>query len=364
MLQESFAEDTRKVFVKIVANEIYKTLQLVTNTYFSCIAIIMNSAVFLTIAVKACLITAFYTTVITILDALLKIICLTMQYLTHRENTNFRIGLYHVVAMDVVVIVFNLLCIFFSIILISTHPTLLHEHLSNINEYFAYILFAFLLWRVTNLKMTYNVASNLNNNNLDISTGLAYSYYYGYLKIILPSTGTASKGMLEKLENAEDQHNITIPLKKLVILIPASGYIPPDLKQVSCQWMESAITLEEEKRDRAGIKQRSYKNLVYKIYPGGPNSGLNSVYIAVEGATPVLSLYQIQIHSHSHTKIFVNYMGKFVEKFYHVLKELVENDPECVDVCELLYYNDKNSDGTKVNVAQLLLQKISKKKLY
>lgn len=38
----------------------------------------------------------------------------------------------------------------------------------------------------------------------------------------------------------EASENVTIPVKKLFILIPESGYIPPDLSEASNYWLESA----------------------------------------------------------------------------------------------------------------------------
>lgn len=195
---------------------------------------------------------------------------------------------------------------------------------------------------------------------LDYGTGLAYSYYYGYLKVILPSTGNLNKGLIEKIENIEDIHNIKIIVHKLFILIPSSSYIPPDLKEASYQWMESAMDLEEEVRNRAGVKRRIYHNSVYKIYPNGQRSNVPQ-YIVVEGATPLLTFFEVQKHSHSETNIYKKYCKEIVQKFYTKLQELIDNDPECADLCELIYYDDYDYDNkTKINIAKILLERLSK----
>ncbi|XP_011332843.1 stimulator of interferon genes protein isoform X3 [Ooceraea biroi] len=141
---------------------------------------------------------------------------------------------------------------------------------------------------------------------LDYGTGMAYSYYYGYLRVILPSTGTATKGIIEKIENFEDNHNITFPVHRMFILIPSSGYIPPDLKDASCQWMESAQELEAETRNRAGTIRRNYHNSAYKIYPDGQKSS-KPKYVVVEGATPLLTYYEIQKHNHPESAVYQRY---------------------------------------------------------
>ncbi|KAL2734067.1 hypothetical protein V1478_003765 [Vespula squamosa] len=196
-------------------------------------------------------------------------------------------------------------------------------------------------------------------SGLDYGTGMAYSYYYGYLRIILPSTGTEAKGIYEKLENFEDIHNISISIKKLFILIPFSTYIPPDLKSLSYEWMENIQELEPEVRDRAGINKRSYHNNIYKIYVGGYKSRNESEYVAVEGATPLLTFFEVQKHFHPESAIYKKYCKEIIRAFYLKLKELIYNDPDCRDVCELIYYNDYNSDGTKVNIAEVILERIS-----
>ncbi|XP_014479373.1 PREDICTED: stimulator of interferon genes protein isoform X2 [Dinoponera quadriceps] len=161
---------------------------------------------------------------------------------------------------------------------------------------------------------------------LDYGTGMAYSYYYGYLRLVLPSSGTTSKGIVEKIENFEDTHNVSFPIHKLFILIPSSGYIPPNLKEMSDQWMESAKELEEERRNRAGNIRRTYHNNVYKIYPGGRKSGADPIYVVAEGASPLLTFY--------------------------------ESELDTKDLCELIYYHDYKPDGTKVNVAKIILERI------
>lgn len=194
---------------------------------------------------------------------------------------------------------------------------------------------------------------------LDCGTYMAMSYYHGYLKLIIPSTGTSHKGIIEKIENIEDRHNISIAAHKLLILIPASSYIPPDLKEVSNRWMESVIELEEEKRDRAGVKGRSYRNNVYKIYEGGIQSNSTSKYVVAEGATPLLTFFESQKHSHPETIIYKKYSKEIIRKFYQKLKELIEDDPQCRDLCELIYYEDYNDSGAKVNFAKVILERLS-----
>ncbi|XP_011872909.1 PREDICTED: stimulator of interferon genes protein isoform X2 [Vollenhovia emeryi] len=192
------------------------------------------------------------------------------------------------------------------------------------------LIFSYCLLRTCNLaEWEVGSLADLGDlKGLDCGTGMAYSFYYGYLRLMLPtSDDTSKKGIVEKIENFEDTHNIRFPVHKLFILIPSSGYIPPDLKEASFQWMENVRELEEEKRNRAGNIGRTYRNHVYKIYPGGRNSSEDPVYVVAEGASPLLTYY--------------------------------ESQPETRDLCELIYYDDYDAKGNKVNVATIILERIS-----
>lgn len=223
------------------------------------------------------------------------------------------------------------------------------------------VIISYILSKIVHLdEIRHKNTLNINSmQGLDYGSAMAYSYYYGYLRIILPSTGSLNKGLVEKLENIEDNHNIKISVHKLFILIPSSSYIPPDLKEASYQWMEGAINSEEEERNRAGIKRRTYHNTVYKIYPNGQKLNTTPVYIMVEGATPLLTFYEVQKHAHNETNVYRKYDKEIILKFYEKLKELISNDTECADLCELIYYNDYDNNGTKVNVAKVILNRLS-----
>lgn len=224
------------------------------------------------------------------------------------------------------------------------------------------MIFSFLLLRLATPEWQISKPSVFNINDmkgLDYGTGMAYSYYYGYLRLILPSTGTTTKGIIEKIENFEDKHNIHFPVHKLFILIPASGYIPPDLKEASNKWMESAQELEEERRNRAGVIGRTYHNNAYKIYPGGQRSGVDPIYIVVEGATPLLTFYEVQKHNHAESSIYRQFKHEIITAFHTTLYNILQSELETRDLCELIYYHDYEPDGTKVNIAKIILERIS-----
>lgn len=271
---------------------------------------------------------------------------------------------------DVVAVKTVVIAITYSIYLtIAVLIIMKHEYLCNLFEKLSMLIcvpWILLSWIFSK---TINFITQTKNDSiididsmrgLDYGTGMAFNYYHGYLRIILPSLGTFNKGLLEKIQNVEDSHNIAVALHKLIILIPMSTYISPDLKETSYQWMESAIHLEEEIRDRAGVKRRTYRNVVYKIYPDGRKLNSIPVYVVAEGATPVLTFFEALRCAHNETNIYRKYYKHIIKQFYNKLKELLDNDPECKDLCELIYYDDCDTNGAKVNVAKVILERLDK----
>ncbi|XP_026669308.1 stimulator of interferon genes protein [Ceratina calcarata] len=196
---------------------------------------------------------------------------------------------------------------------------------------------------------------------LDCGTHMAHLYYNGYLRIILPSPGTTTKGLIEKIEDYEDINNIQICVHKLFILIPSSSYIPPDLVDASNKWMEGTMDLSNEVRNRGGVKRREYHNTVYKIYPDGQKTNA-PLYLVVEGASPLVTLYEMTTRAHAETEVYRSHSKDIIRKFYEKLKDLLDNDPECANTYELIYYDD-DKNGNKVNVAKVILDRLAENRV-
>ncbi|XP_015124037.1 stimulator of interferon genes protein isoform X2 [Diachasma alloeum] len=217
--------------------------------------------------------------------------------------------------------------------------------------FLAFILSYILIYVVGLNETNYTTARTIRSMaGVDYGGGMAFSYFYGYLRIVLP-------GLRKKMELYEAEQGVTIPVKKMFVLIPKSGHIPPDLSDASYQWLEGTTSLEHIVQDRAGVKRRNYKNTVYKIHPNGQEKGHRPIYVTTEGATPMLTFWEILMHDHKQTKTFKQNRMQIVASFYKTLDELIDNDPECRDVCELVYYNDYEK-GKKINVAEILVRRI------
>ncbi|CAG5095076.1 Similar to Sting1: Stimulator of interferon genes protein (Mus musculus) [Cotesia congregata] len=211
--------------------------------------------------------------------------------------------------------------------------------------------------------LSYTRALDSTSNILMILLSIIVSQSIGLFRCKLNSiyTSSADEGMevYESNQSTSDVQ-ITIPVKKLFILIPESGHIPPDLKDASNYWLESTTSLENEVRDRAGVKKRIYRNTVYKIHPGGEGNKRKPVYIVVEGATPVLTFYEVLQHAHKHTDTYKNYQHQIIAAFYKTLQDLLNENAESRDTCELVYFKDYDDDGKRVNIGEILLERIRK----
>lgn len=131
------------------------------------------------------------------------------------------------------------------------------------------------------------------------------------------------------MEKFEANNGIDVTIKKLFILLPSSLYLPPDLKEISNDWMESAgvnksITkkliknnfwnikiffffknLETIILDRSGVKSRTYHKTVYRLRTKGPEIiNAKYIYLAVEGASPLQTFFESQQKSHKYARKF------------------------------------------------------------
>ncbi|GAB1866505.1 Transmembrane protein 173 [Camponotus japonicus] len=317
--------------------------------------------------IATCLATSVFLVIFLLCDVTLRL-CQTVISLTNmdpRSGQSFSSIISHYFALNtasaVVVIIGVFLFLIASTMIVRGCPL---NHVWDFGPYICVpsMIFSFYLLRITDLaEWERGPLLDLDvMKGLDYGTGMAYSFYYGYLQLILPNRGTSdSKSIIEKIENFEDKHEVTFPVHKLFIVIPSSGYISPHLKEMSDQWMESARELEEEKRDRAGTIGRTYRNNAYKIYPNGRDSGASPVYVVAEGATPLLTFYEVQQHSHPESIVYKRYKNEITMMFYKKLREILESEPTTRNLCELIYYNDYDSKGARVNVAKVILQRIS-----
>ncbi|XP_043477150.1 stimulator of interferon genes protein [Leptopilina heterotoma] len=232
--------------------------------------------------------------------------------------------------------------------------------------FFSALCFSYLLMDL--IKINECRAQKLNDfynlGGLDYGSSMACSYFYGYLKIILPPDGKEHTGLKGRIQNFEDKHNVSVPVKKLFILIPDSFYIPTDLGELSNNELEvipKGLDYDVLQQNRAGVYKRHYKNTIYKIIPGGLGSGQkNTIHIVTEGATPMLTFFEVKQQSHRYSSTYREFQNEIRKSFCTTLQNLLNDNPDCRDLCELVYYEDYDAKGKKVDIAKILLQRIEK----
>ncbi|XP_067852431.1 stimulator of interferon genes protein [Heptranchias perlo] len=171
-------------------------------------------------------------------------------------------------------------------------------------------------------------------NHFNVAHGLAWSYYIGYLKLILPNLEERIKKYQHISKNIPEYKKKW----KLYILIPFSCKIHDKLEK-----MDSRIkffgNLPELCVDRAGIKARSYKNSIYSIYDQKDKIH----YCILEYATPLRSLFEM---SNDATAAFSKEQRRQQAKlFYSTLKTILNNSVECTGYFRLIPYDDDLEEG-------------------
>lgn len=193
----------------------------------------------------------------------------------------------------------------------------------------------------------------LNNGSM-----LAYGFYYGYLKRILPG-GRGLKCIEEKFNDFIAHHEGNsemlrelFPVKKLFILIPSSSFSHDDPVKFGSV-MEPTQNLEEHTENRALTIQRVYKNTVYEVKNEATNK---HYYVLAEIASPTKTLYE----TCKELKHVAEYKEEIVTSFYLTLQKLLDEDPTCGTVCELIYYKDSGKSSERVNLADIIINGMEK----
>ena len=120
----------------------------------------------------------------------------------------------------------------------------------------------------------------------NLADGLAWGYYFGYLKLVLPK--------LEEQIAKSEQFRYEITMKKLFILLPQDCFTEDNIEDADDR-VKWAGNLPECKRNRGGIKARSYKHAVHLIEMPNPEGGVDKCHVILEYATPLMTLYDMSM---------------------------------------------------------------------
>ncbi|NWW36996.1 STING protein, partial [Panurus biarmicus] len=169
----------------------------------------------------------------------------------------------------------------------------------------------------------------------NVAHGLAWSYYVGYLKIVLPRV----KKSMEAFSRANPNLLVCRKTWKLHILVPLSCDVSDDLEKADSN-IQYVTDLTETTLARAGIKKRVYKHSLYTI-----RDEENQLWhCAVEYATPLQSLYAM---SQDECAAFSQEERLEQAKlFYRTLEEILKGSKECADAYRLIAYEEPEEAET------------------
>ncbi|XP_074613458.1 stimulator of interferon genes protein 2-like [Acropora palmata] len=177
--------------------------------------------------------------------------------------------------------------------------------------------------------------------NKNVADGLAWSYYFGYLKLVLPKLD-------EQIGKSED-YRYEVSRRKLYILLPKNCYTFETIDKADPR-VTIAGNLEPYEMNRAGILKRVYRHTVHKIEMLRPDGSVDKYHLVLEYATPLMSLYDMSVNTEA--GLSREERDEQVVLFIRKLKEILDKCPECKNKYELVPIGDNNQ------IADVLVQKI------
>ncbi|KAF7702370.1 stimulator of interferon genes protein isoform X2 [Silurus meridionalis] len=169
------------------------------------------------------------------------------------------------------------------------------------------------------------------SRKLNVAHGLAWSYFLGYLKFVLPE-------LEEQVRKHYNQTGEILHSSRLHILLPLNAVAPAKMEEVD-QNVLFHQNLPEMQLDRAGVRKRVYKHSIYRII----DHEQKTYFCVVEYATPLLTLYQM---SQDSTAAFSEQdRTQQVLLFYRTLNHILECSLECRNRYRLILLDDQQADG-------------------
>ncbi|XP_076994749.1 stimulator of interferon genes protein [Tamandua tetradactyla] len=188
------------------------------------------------------------------------------------------------------------------------------------------------------------VSAVCEKRNFNVAHGLAWSYYIGYLRLILP-------GLQARIQAYNKLHNNTLQgagSQRLHILFPLDCGVCDNLS-VADPNIHFLHELPQLSTDRAGIKGRVYTNSVYEVLEHGRPAGT----CILEYATPLQTLFAMSQDGRAgfsredrleQTKLFCR-----------TLEDILADIPESQNNCRLIVYEEP-AEGSSFSLSQEILR--------
>jgi len=179
----------------------------------------------------------------------------------------------------------------------------------------------------------------------NVGIGLAWSYFYGYLNLILPEIPNRIESSKHYETNGKKMS------RKFFIIIPESGKTPDRFSDIDQRFITEGPLDDGFIKSRAGQPSRLYKNFVQRIT--GKNQE-EDFYFCGEFATPVLALRKMVEAKVINEKESQRQMALF----RHTLMAIVnhERNTECNYKANIVSFVDQDN---KLSLADQLQEMIS-----
>ncbi|KAK1138233.1 stimulator of interferon genes protein isoform X1, partial [Acipenser oxyrinchus oxyrinchus] len=169
------------------------------------------------------------------------------------------------------------------------------------------------------------ISAICENRKMNVAHGLAWSFYIGYLKLVLPSKCVLFPSIYISLPSC-----LISDTWKLHILMPLSCTIPDKLEDEDSN-IEFLDNLPDIVIDRAGVRRRVYKHSLYAPH-----------HCVLECATPLLSLYEMS--KESSAEFSTEDRLEQAKLFYRTLKDILDNSRDCRNSYRFIMYDEAAED--------------------
>uniref|UniRef100_A0A8D1SG45 Stimulator of interferon genes protein n=2 Tax=Sus scrofa TaxID=9823 RepID=A0A8D1SG45_PIG len=179
------------------------------------------------------------------------------------------------------------------------------------------------------------VSAICEKRNFNVAHGLAWSYYIGYLRLILP-------GLRARIQAYNQRHkNVLggIGNHRLHILFPLDCGVPDDLS-VADPNIRFLHELPQQSADRAGIKGRVYTNSIYELLENGQPAGV----CVLEYATPLQTLFAMS--QYGRAGFSREDRLEQAKLFCRTLEDILADAPEAQNNCRLIVYQEPTEGGS------------------
>ncbi|XP_048076949.1 stimulator of interferon genes protein isoform X2 [Ursus arctos] len=188
------------------------------------------------------------------------------------------------------------------------------------------------------------VSAVCEKRNFNVAHGLAWSYYIGYLRLILP-------GLPDRIRTYNRlRTNMLwgVGSHRLHILFPLDCGVPDDLS-VADPNIRFLYELPQQSADRAGIKGRIYTNSVYELLENGQPAGI----CVLEYATPLQTLFAMS--QDGRAGFSREDRLEQAKLFCRILEDILADAPESQNNCRLIVYQEP-AEGSSFSLSQEILR--------